>query len=164
MIWKRKTKITEKKTATKKTYVKNAKKIIYNGIEFKSKLEYEIYKTIIDNDIHVVYEPEKYTIWSGIKPTIPFYILNKKTKHVELDKKKILDITYTPDLIFYYKNYIIIIEVKPGFCNEVYPYKRKMFRKYLETFYETKGVFPIFSQLGSKKQTEEFLNILKNEF
>ena len=77
--------------------------------------------------------------------------------------KKIIDITYTPDLTFLWKDYIVFVEVKPnGFQNDVYPYKEKLFRKYMETHITEHK--PIFVRVGSRKNMLEFLDILKTEY
>ena len=91
---------------------------------------------------------------------------DNKTKRLKLDNKKVIDITYTPDILFFYNDYIIIIEVKP-FANDVYPYKRKLFRLLLEdyTYKENNKEYkPIFLQVGTKKNLVEFLTILNNEY
>ena len=141
--------------------IKNATPTFYDGITFKSKLEVLIYKTFKENGFDIKYEPFKYVIWKGFKPTVPFYIADKKTKILKEDNKKILDITYTPDIVIFYKTYMVFIEVKPtGFANDVYPYKRKLFRKFLEDTDQT-AYRPIFCQIGSKKQALDFIKILK---
>lgn len=140
--------------------VRNATTTTYKGISFKSKLELMAFKTLEENGIIANYEPLKYHIWQGFKPTAPFYIKDKKTKSLKLDTTKIMDITYTPDLAFNYNGYLVLIEIKPDYCNDVYPYKRKLFRKYLEESKEN----VIFAQIGTKKNLIEFINILKTNY
>lgn len=137
--------------------IRNASPREYKGITFKSNLEVLIFKTLDQAGFSPQYELIKYHIWEGFKPSIPFYIKDKKTKSLKLDSTKIIDITYTPDIVFSYKGYLVLIEVKPDFCNDVYPYKRKIFRKYLEDNIKN----AIFVQVGTKKNLLEFINILK---
>ena len=138
----------------------NASPKEFNGIKFKSVLEVSVYKTLLQEGFNPEYESYKYHIWEGFKPQIPFYIKDKKTKSLKLDNTKIIDITYTPDISFTFEGKLILIEVKPDFCNDVYPYKRKLFRKYLEN----NGKNVIFAQIGSKKNLIEFINILRKNY
>lgn len=136
----------------------NASPLCYNGIQFKSKLEVTVYKAFIECGIQPSYEPERHIIFEGFKPTVPFYIKDK-TKNVSLSNKKQIAITYTPDLEFEYNGYKVYIEVKPAYCNDVYPYKRKLFRKYLENIPNS-----IYAQLSSRKDTLQFIEILKKDY
>ena len=142
----------------------NATKTEYDDIQFKSKLECNIYKCLVEQGIKPQYEAQKFVIWKGFKPEVPFYEVNKKTKMIGTKDKKIIDITYTPDLTFLWKDkYIVFVEVKPnGFQNDVYPYKEKLFRKYMETHITEHK--PIFVRVGSRKNMLEFLDILKTEY
>jgi hypothetical protein len=74
-----------------------------------------------------------------------------------------MDITYTPDIFFEYGNHAVFVEVKPdNFTNDVYPYKQKLFRKYMETNLIDKH--PIFVRVGTIKNLKEFIKILKNNY
>lgn len=146
--------------------IKGARETTYNNIKFRSKLEASLFKYLDIEGYKPKYEPIKFIVWEGFKPTIPFYVKDNKTKRLKLDNKKVIDITYTPDILFFYNDYIIIIEVKP-FANDVYPYKRKLFRLLLEdyTYKENNKEYkPIFLQVGTKKNLVEFLTILNNEY
>lgn len=152
--------------------IRNAQSLEWNGIKFRSRLEVTIYKAIlecaeIDTNIKdIKYEPCKYTIWKGYKPKLPFYIRDKKTGTLKNDTTKIIDITYKPDIIFYYRNCIILIEVKPQFMNDVFPYKRKLFRQYLEKTYEegNTAFYPIYTQIGTRRELIELIRILKTKY
>lgn len=74
-----------------------------------------------------------------------------------MDSKKVIDISYTPDLMFEYNNHLIIIEMK-GFENNTYPLKKKIFRKWLESNYPNSIYFEIFT----KKQLLQAIDIIKN--
>lgn len=141
----------------------NATPTSYNSIEFKSKLECSIYKVLVAEGLNPKYEPQKFIVWEGFRPSAPFYARNKKTKSIEINKTKILNITYTPDLVFKWGDYTVFVEVKPdNFTNDVYPYKQKMFRKYMEE--NLKDLNPIFVRVGTIKNLKEFINILKTEY
>lgn len=132
--------------------IRNATSLTVDGITFKSKSEASVYKHLLQAGFKPDYEKITYTIWEGFKPTIPFY---GKTG---LNMKKLISITYTPDFTFFYKGIFIIIEVK-GFQNDIFPYKFKMFRKYLEQLnYKNTLIFEVFSI----KQLKECIEIIKS--
>lgn len=148
--------------------IKNATIKEYNGIKFKSLLEVMTYKTLIERGITPMYEQEVFLLWEGFIPSIPFYtknIFKRKNKNVTvishntaIDQRPIQGITYTPDFTFDYNDKHIIIECK-GMTNDVFPYKFKMFRKYLEE-YPNKDSYEIW-EIFTKKQLLECLNHLQ---
>jgi len=147
--------------------VRNAKEEIYKGITFKSRLEVSLYKVLEEQGLNPKYEPYKFHIWEGFHPTVPFYVKEKsrktKVKEIQLKKSRILDITYTPDIVFTYGDYTVFLEVKPDYYNDVFPYKRKLFRKFLEKEDMLK-MNPIYAQIGTKKNLLDFINILKKDY
>lgn len=136
----------------------NATPTEYNGIKFKSLIEVMVYKTLLQQGFEPQYEPITYVIWSGFRPTIPFYTRNEKTKQQILNLRKLVDVTYTPDFYIEYKGLKIIIEAK-GFENDVWPYKFKMFRHLLEQ-QPDKDKYLIF-EIFTKKQLLEAIEIIK---
>ena len=135
----------------------NASPLEYDGISFKSKLEKMAYQTLKEQGFPVLYEPKKFIIWEGFRPNVPFYNKDASTRMLKMDSKKVIDISYTPDLMFEYNNHLIIIEMK-GFENNTYPLKKKMFRKWLESNYPNSIYFEIFT----KKQLLQAIDIIKN--
>jgi hypothetical protein len=149
-----------KKKVNKK--VKNATPMSYDGVDFKSRLEVTAYKTFKDAGFDIRYEPCKYVLWKGFKPTVPFYNRKKASKKsnvtgLKLDNKKLMDTTYTPDFQFRYKGYLIIIETKGLETNE-FLIKKKLFRQYLENNVPNS----IFFELFSKAHIQQALEIIKN--
>ena len=144
----------------------NATPCSYNGIDFKSKLEMNIYKAIESEGYTPLYEPITFTIWNGFKPRIPFYKKNKSSRKMALENTKIRDITYTPDIIFYAGTRMILVEVKPDYENDVFPYKKKLFRRFLEAQFEgiSEEHMPIYVQVGTIKHLKDFIKILKEEY
>lgn len=136
--------------------IKNASPLEYDGVTFKSKLEKMIYQILKENGFPVEYEPNKFVIWEGFRPTIPFYNKDKITRMLKLEKKKIIDVTYTPDFVFIYNGYLVIIEAK-GFENDCFYLKKKMFRKWLECHYPKSIYFEIYT----KKQLLQAVEIIK---
>lgn len=135
----------------------NASPLEYDGISFKSKLEKMAYQTLKEQGFPVLYEPRKFIIWEGFRPNVPFYNKDASTRMLKMDSKKVIDISYTPDLMFEYNNHLIIIEMK-GFENNTYPLKKKIFRKWLESKYPNSIYFEIFT----KKQLLQAIDIIKN--
>lgn len=134
----------------------NATPCIYNGIEFKSKTEGKVYKVLVSEGFKVKYEPDTITLLDKFKPTKSWYLdgLPQITKSgVPLTQH---GWTYTPDFRIDYNNTIIYIEVK-GKPNDVYPYKRKMFLKYIEKF---KNIY--FFEVHTLKGLQKTIDIIKN--
>ena len=136
--------------------IKNATQNTVDGINFKSRLEAIIYKILKEKGFDPKYEPFKFTIWEGYRPTVPFYDRNSNTGLLRCNKKKLISITYTPDFCFEYKNLFVIIEAK-GMENDVFPIKKKLFRKYLESWKRPVVYFEIYS----KKQLLQAIEIIK---
>lgn len=139
--------------------IRGAKSKTFNGINFKSLLEVGIYKILLQEGFNPKYEEQKFIIWEGFRPNVPFYNKNKKNNNLKLDMGKLRDITYTPDFTFYYKNKLIIIEAK-GFENDVFPIKKKMFRKLLEEWRQTKLVDSIYFEIFNKSQILQAVEII----
>lgn len=137
--------------------VKNANPLEYRGIHFKSQLEKTVYVTLKEAGFPVEYEPRKFIIWQGFRPSVSFYNKDNITKRLRLEKKKIMDITYTPDFLFFYKGYLIVLEAK-GMENDVFPIKKKLFRKWLEEHHPKSIYFEVYS----KRQAQQAIEIIKS--
>ena len=131
-----------------------------DGLKFDSKQEASVYKHLKAEGFEVLHEPVKYVLWEGYRPIVPFYNRNKKTKALELDMAKLRNITYTPDFQISYAGYTIIIEVK-GMENDVFPIKKKLFRKLLESY--EKVMYFELSTIRQLKQAIEIIKKLKDE-
>ena len=103
------------------------------------------------------YEPWKFTIWEGYSPTVPFYDRDSKTGLLRRNTTSLQPMTYTPDFCFEYDGWYIIIEAK-GMENEVFPIKKKLFRKYLESWKKRVVYFEIYS----KKQLIQAIETIKS--
>ena len=75
-----------------------------------------------------------------------------------LDAKPLQPITYTPDFTFEYNGILIIIEAK-GFENDVYPVKKNLFRRNLETLKTP----VMFFEIRTKKELLVALNLIRME-
>lgn len=141
---------------TKNRKVKNATPMSYDGVDFKSRLEMAVYKMFKEAGFDIKYESCKYVLWKGFKPTIPFYNRKKRFQELKLDNKKIMDITYTPDFQFSYKDHLVIIETK-GVSTDVYMIKRKLFRQHLEQNYPNS----LYFEVHSVNQVDQVFDVIR---
>ena len=130
--------------------IKNATSTKYDGIQFKSKLEVSVYKTLKDKGLDPLYECNKFILQRGFRPLKPYYIKGVCPKTVN-GYAKIIQITYTPDFTVKYGNNVLFIEAK-GRQNDTYPIKRKLFIKHLEDIPNA-----YFMEVYSKKDLIESL-------
>lgn len=137
--------------------IKNATPLEYDNILFKSKLEKMIYQTLKESGFPVEYEPHRYVIWEGFRPSVLCYDKDPITRMLKPETKKLIDITYTPDFVFEHNGYTIIVEAK-GIFNDRFPMKKKMFRKYLEE----KNPKSIYFEIYTKKQLMQAIDIINN--
>lgn len=117
----------------------NASPTEYNGIKFKSRLEVSCYKLLTEAGLNFTYESEKIVIWEGtrLKKTRYFRPSSKRNMTGLKEYNKVLmNVTYTPDFVVtfgeYPNGYKFYIDVK-GKENDVYPIKKKMFLKSIDT-------------------------------
>ena len=136
--------------------IRNATKTTESGIAFKSETEARIYKALIAEGFDPLYEKATFTLSEKIRPTVPFF--NRIKGLLGLDMKPVQAITYTPDFTFEYNGILIVIEVK-GFENDVFPVKRNLFRKHLETLNQPS----MFFEVRTKKELLEALRIIRME-
>lgn len=145
--------------------VKNATKIEYNNIQFKSIFERDCYILLEQEGFNFEYETKKIVLLSGFYPpdSLKVYDLYKprlQRRIFGLNTHKILDITYTPDFYLQKNGTEIYIEAK-GNPNDTYPLKKKMFLEYLRKQSEITGKTFIFFEPHSKKQLREAIKIIK---
>lgn len=137
--------------------IKNANPLEYRGIKFKSRLEKMTYVTLKEAGFPVKYEPIKFVVWDGFRPTVPFYNKDRVSRLLKPEMKKVMDITYTPDFVFYHNKYMVVIEAK-GIENDTFPIKKKLFRKWLQENKQKSIYFEIFT----KRQLLQAIEIIKN--
>ena len=136
--------------------IKNATKTTSSGIEFKSHLESMIYKTLVEHGITPLYEKRTFEFVPRLRPTIPFY--NRVNKVFGLEAKPLQPITYTPDFTFEHEGILIVIEAK-GFENDVYPIKKNLFRRHLESLNQP----TMFFEIRTKKELLMALKLISME-
>lgn len=146
--------------ATYNKKVKNATLSILYDIKFKSKLEKGIYKFLKEKNIDVKYEPLKCTIWDSGKFTVPYFNKIGRKGFMQVLSKPIA-IHYTPDFIFKYNGYEIFLEAK-GFTNDVFPYKAKLFRQWLEDYSKKENKRVCYAVVYSIKNVSSLLEYLNN--
>lgn len=135
----------------------NANPNEYNGINFKSDAERRTYQALLAAGIEADYEAHTFVLSPRVRSTVPFYN-RTKAAGFHLITEPIPRITYTPDFTFTLNGVFVIIEVK-GFENDVFPLKRNLFRKYLETV-----DYPVmYFEIRSKKELLQALGIVNME-
>lgn len=141
------------------------KKISYDGIEFDSVLEKNLYKYLKEEGFNPEVKPEKSVLMEGFfSKKIQYYCKYKKrgqTKETfQLDDRKILSITYTYDIKVTHKGYTILFDAK-GYSNDRYPLKKKLFFNKLEGS-GGDDVKYIFFEPGSIREIKQCIEIIKN--
>lgn len=163
------------KSSTQNKKIRGATPLSYEGIDFKSKLEKQIYVTLKLLKLSPEYESKTFIIWEGYTSHIPFYDResqsqktkrlskgdNNKLRSLTLKPAKLRDITYTPDFYIRYNNIDVYIESK-GFENDVFPIKKKMFRRYLDELYDRTGQLSVYFEVYTIAQLLQALEIVKN--
>lgn len=123
--------------------IKNATAIENQGIKFRSVLECKMYKWMKEAGYNPQFEPDKFLLWEGFYPASPLYIdgepqLTKPRKNSKdilnfVPKiPKFEDWHYTPDFRLDINNKQFYIECK-GYGNDLWPYKRKLFLKIIQS-------------------------------
>lgn len=142
--------------------VKNATPLLYDNIQFKSKIEVAAYKALKSEGFNPQYEKHTYEVWEGRKFNVPCYDVhnNRKLHHDtwELNSYKTQSIKYTPDFTFKVNNTLIIFEIK-GHPNDRYPYIKKLFRAWLEE----NEPQSIFFEVHNQKQLKAAIEIIKQQ-
>ena len=121
--------------------VKNATPLVYDSIQFKSKLEVYCYRRLKECNILANYEPIKFVIQPG------FTLFNEKIR----------PITYTPDFVG--NNFII--ECK-GMQTDTFKIKWKLFKYYLFTNNISYKLYLPRNQKDVEKVIQEIKNERKN--
>lgn len=145
--------------------IKGAKEVIFDNIKFKSRLEMTCYKKFKEAGLDFSYEPEKVILWEGFKPSsILIYSPKKEGRgsyrgNLELQEKKLLNVTYTPDFVVTKDKCKIYLDVK-GMPNDTYPIKKKLFLKVLEE--RNDGYNYLFIEPHNIRQINQAIEIIKN--
>lgn len=145
--------------------IKNATSIVFEGIQFRSKLEARVYKHLLNKGFKPNYEPEAIELLGSFTPSNPWYSDGEPQVTIKGKPKIERSWKYTPDFIIDLNNIVIILECK-GYSNDLHPYKRKMFLAQLESTCDEAGVkfyyFEVHNIKGLKKSID-VINKLKEE-
>ena len=145
---------------SKNKKILNAENSALGDITFRSNLEKAVYKKMISLGYHPSYEVESFELLAGFRPSKVFYYEGNSVITKNGSVTKIKSWKYTPDFCIEKEGYKFYIEAK-GHPNELWPYKRKMFLKKLESipnayFFEVKTI------RGLVKSLEAIEQIIKN--
>ncbi len=110
--------------------VRNAQRLKYYGIQFKSKLELYTYKKLKEANLKFSYEKETFTLIDKFDYEGRSMELFKRhgVKTFDWQRPHVRGMTYTPDFTSMRNNWII--ECK-GHPNDAFPIKWKMFKQYM---------------------------------
>lgn len=128
------------KRVKKENKVRNATPLIYDGIQFRSKLEAFTYKALKDADISAEYEPTHYIL-------VPKF---------EYNGEKVRPMTYLPDFVNEERQFII--ECK-GILGDAFPLRWKLFKYTLRLLGKKYNLYIVRTQ----KQVLELVDKLKDE-
>ena len=145
----------------------NNQTLSFNDILFKSKLEVNCYKKLLEAGFIPEYEVQKFVIFNGFRMSDKInYFTQIKTNNkgqvltfFKDDRRKIRDITYLPDFYFVYKGYEIYFDTK-GKANDVYPIKKKLFLNMLNNISEKTNKSYLFFEPHNIKQIKESIKII----
>lgn len=132
----------------------------YAGIDFKSGLEVNAYKALIQEGFSPEYERHTYVLQeTKLFPTLHYAPYKDRKLHKEvwgLNRYKIISLKYTPDFVFSIGDKLIVIEVK-GYSNDRYPYQKKLFFRWLEDNHPDSAFF----EIHNNKQLKAAIEIIK---
>jgi hypothetical protein len=133
-----------------------SKKIVFNGITFRSRLESYMYEALLNADIESEYEVRSYELLSGFECRLDCYErqANGKGEFKNRGGKSVRGMKYTPD----FTGEGFIIECK-GRANDAFPIRWKIFKKYVN--YNLPGV-KLYKPQNQKECDETVKLILGN--
>lgn len=141
--------------------VKNAQKVIHDGVQFQSNLEKTMYNALTDAGYIInkdfFYESDSAVLIESFKITNDIWINKRSNKTYILDTKSIRPTRYTPDFSETndLKTSKWIIEVK-GNPNESFPLRFKLFKMWLLKYNPTCTVYVP----SNKAQCEETVKLI----
>lgn len=145
--------------------VRNAQKVIHDGIQFQSGLEKIMYNLLVEKGLEInktfFYEKDTITLIEGFDISNTIMVNRKRDKGFVEDSKKARPMRYTPD--FSQEETIAgsnwVIECK-GNPNEQWSLKLKLFKKWLTN--QNKNITVFIP--ANKVQCEQTANIISNMY
>lgn len=138
----------------------NSRSKIVDGIKFRSQLEIYTYKRLMEANLPIAYEAEKFEVLEGFHYPAPSVEMKQdSSKFEDRQHRKVLSITYTPDFICRDSNgkLLWVIECK-GFANDRFPNTWKLFKRLLM---DTGQVCPLFLP-KNQAQVRQCIEAIKN--
>ena len=133
----------------------NARKSKYKGINFQSDLEKDFYQKAEKAKIPFQYEPHSITLIDKFTLEVGEFYQHWGKKFIKRGGN-IDSIDYTPDFFYDTGKLFIYCECK-GRANESYPFRRKLFLRYLERYCHPY----VFFEPKTKKDNTEVIEIVK---
>lgn len=145
--------------------VKNATKTIVDGRIFKSLLEARVYKRLLEYGYTPDYEHICFNLIEAFYPKSKCYDKHYdrklKAKRFGVNIAKVPAITYTPDFTFSVNDKLIVIECK-GKENDVYPIKKKLFRRWVDTYTNLTGVEILYFEVHNLHELDECVEVIRS--
>ena len=150
---------------TTKNYRPNQNKfrndpLLYEGIQFKSRLEVYTYRKLKELKVDFEYEPRKFEIFPGFVTEVIIHSKTPKLGYRETTRR-VNPITYTPDFIIKLNNKIIIIECK-GRENDAFPLKEKLFLACLPQVQDYAGKELFYFKPTNQANVLETIKLIQN--
>lgn len=145
--------------------VKNARKVIFDGIEFNSGLEMRCYILLKSSGLDFSYGGERVILMSGWKETdIAIWKFGKDGALKKGPVGAVRDWTYAPDFVILSKDgkKKVYVEMK-GNPTDLTPYKQKMFIRYLSILGKASDKKFEYALLRNVKQLAMLIENLKKE-
>lgn len=136
-----------------------AKKVSYDGIDFASGLEKNMYIALKEHGIKTKYEGETFVLLNGFHFENEVYErqANGKGDYINRGGKRILPIKYTPDFI----GLNFIIETK-GRANDSFPMRWKLFKQLVASQFPGYTIYKPQNKAECEETVRIILSKLKN--
>jgi len=140
----------------------NTRRVLYDNIQFRSKLEVTCYKRLVIAGFTPLYEPHRFSLIEKLVLDRVQYFCpykEKKLKKYGPYPRDLMGISYTPDFYILYKNIHIYFDTK-GHPNDVYPLKKKMFLRKLEELAAESDEYYMFFEPHNIGQIQTSINTI----
>lgn len=142
--------------------IKGATKVDYMGISFKSKLEFFMYKLLLDNNLNPQYESKSFDIQNSVDLNFNSFENCKNKGYIQVSNK-LRKASYKPDFVVETDSHYYIIETK-GFKTDIFQLRFKVFkfRLHLDRFQLTKKIVELHVPSTQKDCLEVLKRILNH--
>ena len=140
--------------------VQGAIKVQYMGIEFKSKLEFYMYKLLEGESLNFTYEKKSFKYFAGLDTNFSSYENCKGKGYIKVSNR-IRSASYKPDFICETDTHYYIIETK-GFKTDIFQLRFKFFKSFLNDNPVSNKIIEIHMP-SSQKDCQEVIKKILND-